>query len=71
MNWSIKIIVLLRFLLDVCNQLSGTKAMLSQFYGFPEAFKQFLKIKMTQSSLSLNFSKKSSKAVYKLEKKTM
>lgn len=71
MNWSIKIIVLLRFLSDVCNQLSGTAAHVTPFNRFPEAFKLLLKIKMAKSSLSLKVFDKDHKAVYKLERKTM
>lgn len=38
-SWPIKMIVLLRFVLDVCNQYSGTEAHGVPFYYFYEAFK--------------------------------
>ena len=37
-SWSINMIVLLRFVLDVCNQYSGTEAHVTPIYGFHEAF---------------------------------
>ena len=54
--------VLLRFLLDVCNQYSGTDAHVIPFYRSHEAFKTLLKIKMALK-LQLNCLKISKKNI--------